>query len=223
MIPSIAPRGRAPDRLPAHADLVPAQARRADCRRGAPAAAAVPGAQTVGARSLSQAFVEADLPAAGALPRRRCRSRSGGERLGRTPPAPRQVHDPEVRDKLTPRYALGCKRPSFSNDYLPTFNRDNVDARDDADRARSRPTGVRTADGAEHESTCSILATGFKVFETRQHAAVPGRRRAAASTSRQWWDENRFQAYEGVERARASRTSSRSSAPTATTARRTSP
>ena len=32
-----------------------------------------------------------------------------------------------VRDKLTPRYAPGCKRPGFHNTYLSTFNRDNVD------------------------------------------------------------------------------------------------
>ena len=49
-----------------------------------------------------------------------------------------QVHDPVVRDKLTPRYGLGCKRPSFSNDYLPTFNRANVELETDADRRRSR-------------------------------------------------------------------------------------
>jgi cation diffusion facilitator CzcD-associated flavoprotein CzcO len=31
-----------------------------------------------------------------------------------------------LRDKLTPRYAVGCKRPAFHNSYLRTFNRDNV-------------------------------------------------------------------------------------------------
>ncbi len=39
----------------------------------------------------------------------------------------KQVDDPEVRDKLTPRYAVGCKRPGFHNTYLSTFNRDNVE------------------------------------------------------------------------------------------------
>ena len=37
-----------------------------------------------------------------------------------------QVTDPEVREKLTPAYAFGCKRPSFSNSYLTSFNRDDV-------------------------------------------------------------------------------------------------
>ena len=38
----------------------------------------------------------------------------------------RQVKDPVIREKLIPRYGLGCKRPSMSNDYLKTFNRSDV-------------------------------------------------------------------------------------------------
>ena len=37
------------------------------------------------------------------------------------------VKDPELRRKLTPDYGMGCKRPSVSNHYLRTFNRDNVE------------------------------------------------------------------------------------------------
>jgi len=37
-----------------------------------------------------------------------------------------QVRDPAMRAQLTPRYAIGCKRPGFHNSYLSTFNRDNV-------------------------------------------------------------------------------------------------
>ena len=38
----------------------------------------------------------------------------------------RQVKDPELRRKLTPDYSFGCKRPTFSNDYYPTFTRPHV-------------------------------------------------------------------------------------------------
>ncbi len=38
----------------------------------------------------------------------------------------RQVPDPELRAKLTPRYGFGCKRPSFSNEYFRTFTRPHV-------------------------------------------------------------------------------------------------
>ena len=37
-----------------------------------------------------------------------------------------QVTDPELQEKLTPQYSLGCKRPGFHNTYLATYNRDNV-------------------------------------------------------------------------------------------------
>ena len=53
-----------------------------------------------------------------------------------------------------PRYSLGCKRPGFSNDYLPTFNRANVELETDRDRgdharpACARPTAPST------RSTC---------------------------------------------------------------------
>ena len=87
----------------------------------------MPGGQAVGARLLSQSLVELDVPAR----RRTTTAACPLARLGRAQaPAPtcaQEVHDPVLRDKLTPRYALGCKRPSFHNEYLATFNRDNVD------------------------------------------------------------------------------------------------
>ncbi len=36
------------------------------------------------------------------------------------------VRDKELRAKLTPNYDLGCKRPSWSNDYYRTFTKPNV-------------------------------------------------------------------------------------------------
>ena len=69
-----------------------------------------------------------------------------------------------IREKLTPQYGLGCKRPGFHNDYLATFNRDNVALETTAIEAII-PSGVRTIDGTEHEVDALVLATGFKVFE----------------------------------------------------------
>ena len=42
----------------------------------------------------------------------------------------RQVPDPQLRARLTPDYAMGCKRILISSDYLPALSRDNVRARD---------------------------------------------------------------------------------------------
>jgi cyclohexanone monooxygenase len=107
----------------------------------------------------------------------------------------REVEDPVVRDKLTPRYAVGCKRPGFHNTYLSTFNRDNVElVTDPIDKIT--PAGVATVEGDLHEVDVLILATGFKVMDvdslTYEITGHGGR-----SLSR-FWDENRLQAYEGV-------------------------
>jgi cation diffusion facilitator CzcD-associated flavoprotein CzcO len=146
------------------------------------------------ARIASQAFVEATFPLPahfhGVVPLSRV-----GERVGRDF-LRREVHDRAVRRKLTPRYALGCKRPAFSNDYLATFNRPNVQLETSAIEAVTRG-GVRVAGGAEHEVDVLVLATGFKVFETGNMPPFPIRGRHGADLEG-WWDANRYQAYEGV-------------------------
>jgi cation diffusion facilitator CzcD-associated flavoprotein CzcO len=59
------------------------------------------------------------------------------------------------------------------------------------------PTGVRMADGAEHEVEVLVLATGVKVFEKGNMPAFPVEGLDGVDLG-EWWDENRFQAYEGV-------------------------
>jgi cation diffusion facilitator CzcD-associated flavoprotein CzcO len=146
------------------------------------------------ARVASQAFVEATFPLPahfhGLVPLSRI-----GERVGRNF-LRREVRDPAVRDKLTPRYALGCKRPAFANDYLAAFNRDNVHLETTAIEAIT-PGGVRLVDGTEHTLDVLVLATGFKVFESGNMPPFPIRGRDDVDLE-QWWDANRFQAYEGV-------------------------
>ncbi|MGW6620974.1 flavin-containing monooxygenase [Nocardia sp. NPDC055002] len=153
----------------------------------------VPGGRTV-TRLVSQTYVEVTFPLA-AHYHRSLPTAAIGERAGLAH-LRRQVKDPTVRDALTPRYALGCKRPSFSNDYLSTFNRANVTL-ETAAISEITATGVRTATGAEHRADVLILATGFKVMEsgnmpTYDLHGVGGR------DLETWWDENRLQAYEGV-------------------------
>jgi cation diffusion facilitator CzcD-associated flavoprotein CzcO len=153
----------------------------------------VPGAARA-ARWLSQAFVELTFPLPAhfhgivALSRR-------GEIAGRAH-LKSQVHDPEIRDKLTPRYGLGCKRPSFSNEYLATFNRDNVLLETTPIEAITH-SGIQTSDGTRHEIDALVLATGFKVFDRGNMPpfSVEG---LGGVDLEGWWDENRFQAYEGV-------------------------
>jgi cation diffusion facilitator CzcD-associated flavoprotein CzcO len=153
----------------------------------------IPGAK-LAARWASQAFVEATFVLgahfAGTFPSLRVR----GEGAART--LLREVQDPDVRDKLTPRYTLGCKRPSFSNEYVTTFNRDNVLLETAAIEAIT-PSGVRTVEGATHAIDVLVLATGFKVFDTGN--MPPFEMRGVGGVGlEEWWDANRMQAYEGV-------------------------
>jgi cation diffusion facilitator CzcD-associated flavoprotein CzcO len=155
--------------------------------------ARVPGARGA-ARALSQAYVELNFPLPahfhGVVPLATAAERIGHRHLRR------QVHDPAVREKLTPRYGLGCKRPSFSNEYLATFNRPNVQLETTPIEAFT-PSGVRTVNGGEHEIDLLVLATGFQVFDKGNMPAFRVHGSEGVELA-QWWDENRFQAYEGV-------------------------
>ena len=107
-----------------------------------------------------------------------------------------EVHDPVVRDKLTPRYPLGCKRPGFHNTYLATFNRPNVYLETDPIE-RITTNSIETATGSGHELDVLIFATGFRAFEEGNMPPYPVKG-AGGVDLESWWDQNRFQAYQGV-------------------------
>ena len=74
------------------------------------------------------------------------------------------VTDPATAEALKPWYRQFCKRPCFHDDYLPTFNRQNVTLVDTEGRGVERitPDGV-VANGVEYKLDCLIYATGFEV------------------------------------------------------------
>ena len=74
------------------------------------------------------------------------------------------VADPATAEALKPWYGYFCKRPCFHDDYLQTFNRDNVTLVDTRGLGVERitETGV-VVDGVTHELDCLIFATGFEV------------------------------------------------------------
>lgn len=106
-----------------------------------------------------------------------------------------QVEDPEVREKLTPTYGVGCKRPSFHNSYLATFNRPDVHLETEPITA-IEPRGVRTGDTL-HEIDVLVLATGFATMDGDSLPTFPlvG---ADGRTVQEFWAEHRLQAYQGV-------------------------
>ena len=75
------------------------------------------------------------------------------------------VDDPETAEALKPYYRFLCKRPCFSDAYLPTFNRPNVtlvDVSGTKGVERITAKGI-IADGVEHEVDCIIFASGFEI------------------------------------------------------------
>lgn len=107
-----------------------------------------------------------------------------------------QVDDHETREALIPDYGFGCKRPSMSNTYLRTFNRDNVDLVTTPIQSIS-PTGIVTDDGVVRQADVLICATGFHVMSEQEPVPFPIYGRSSVELGK-FWIENRFHAYQGV-------------------------
>jgi cation diffusion facilitator CzcD-associated flavoprotein CzcO len=74
------------------------------------------------------------------------------------------VADARAAEALKPWYRQFCKRPTFNDDYLPTFNRENVTLVDTGGKGVERVTETGlVVDGVEYEVDCIIFATGFEV------------------------------------------------------------
>ena len=74
------------------------------------------------------------------------------------------VPDPELRTKLTPDYAVGCKRVLVSDDYYPALVQPNVKVETEK-IIEITADAVVTADGVRHEVDVIILGTGFHVTD----------------------------------------------------------
>ncbi|WP_424186275.1 hypothetical protein ACOBQX_00270 [Actinokineospora sp. G85] len=75
------------------------------------------------------------------------------------------VEDPATAEALKPWYRYMCKRPTFSDDYLQTFNRPNVTLVDTAAHGGVEAFTEKgpLVGGVEYEVDCAIFATGFSV------------------------------------------------------------
>ena len=83
------------------------------------------------------------------------------------------VANGQAAEALKPWYRQFCKRPTFNDEYLETFNRDNValiNVSDQKGVERITEKGV-VANGVEYEVDCIIYATGFEIT-TSAHRRV---------------------------------------------------
>jgi cation diffusion facilitator CzcD-associated flavoprotein CzcO len=100
------------------------------------------------------------------------------------------VNDPATAEALKPWYRQFCKRPCFHDEYLPTYNRPNVELVDTKGKGVEALTarGV-VANGKEYELDCLIFATGFEVGTTYTRRAgydIVGR--GGVTLSERWAD-----------------------------------
>jgi cation diffusion facilitator CzcD-associated flavoprotein CzcO len=86
----------------------------------------------------------------------------------------RQVQDPALREQLTPRFAMGCKRILFSNHWYPAITADNSTIVPEGVREIDE-TGVIDVSGKHHDADVIIYSTGFKVTDPEIAKRVTGR------------------------------------------------
>ena len=119
----------------------------------------------------------------------RARAEAGAQATSR-----KGIKDPELREKVTPHFAFGCKRVLISNDYYPALAADNVDLVTDP-IAKVTGSSIVTADGTEREIDVLVVATGFYTTELPIAEHVVGKH--GLSLADQWRDSG-MTAYKGT-------------------------
>jgi cyclohexanone monooxygenase len=106
------------------------------------------------------------------------------------------VEDPKTAAALKPYYPYGCKRPTFHDEFLPTFNLPHVHLIDTA------PLGVREInergvvhDGMEYPLDVLIYATGFQWMATSTFNMITGRN---GQTLKQKWESEGTRTFLGL-------------------------
>ena len=86
------------------------------------------------------------------------------------------VEDPKTAEALKPYYPYGCKRPTFHDEYLPTFNKEHVTLVDTAPRGVNKINAAGVVhDGVEYPLDVLIYATGFQWMATSTFNMIVGR------------------------------------------------
>lgn len=105
----------------------------------------------------------------------------------------RQIKNPALRQRVTPRYPVGCKRILISNDWYPALNKANVHLLSDG-IAEIREHSIVDVNGVEREVDCIIFGTGFYATENPIAGIIRGR--GGRSLAEAWRDGE--QAYLGT-------------------------
>jgi cation diffusion facilitator CzcD-associated flavoprotein CzcO len=100
------------------------------------------------------------------------------------------VEDKTAAEALKPYYDMFCKRPCFHDEYLPSFNRDNVTLLDtDGQGVDGITTSGVVVKGEEYPVDCIIFATGFEVGVSMQRrVGIDLKGRKGLKLSEKWAD-----------------------------------
>ncbi len=106
------------------------------------------------------------------------------------------VKDPKTAEALKPYYPYGCKRPTFHDEYLPTFNLPHVKLIDTAPLGVSRISAKGVVhDGVEYPVDVLIYATGFQWMATATFNMITGR---GGKTLRDKWRSEGVKTFLGL-------------------------
>jgi cation diffusion facilitator CzcD-associated flavoprotein CzcO len=97
----------------------------------------------------------------------------------------RAVEDPQLRERLTPDYPIGCKRILQSNEWYPALARPNVDVVDGG-VTRVEPDAVILSDGTRLPCDAIVWGTGFRTTEFLAPIELLGR--AGTDLNEAWRD-----------------------------------
>jgi cation diffusion facilitator CzcD-associated flavoprotein CzcO len=86
----------------------------------------------------------------------------------------RQISDPELLEKVTPGYTIGCKRILPSNRWYPALSQPNVELVT-AGVKEVRRRSIVDDDGVEREVDAIVFGTGFQVTDMPASRAIRGR------------------------------------------------
>jgi len=86
----------------------------------------------------------------------------------------KQISDPQLRQKVTPDYTIGCKRILMSDNYYPALDQANVDVITTGIREVTADS-VIAVDGSERKVDAIIYGTGFRASDPIPRGLVFGR------------------------------------------------
>jgi cation diffusion facilitator CzcD-associated flavoprotein CzcO len=106
----------------------------------------------------------------------------------------KSVSDPELRARLTPNFAVACKRLLFSDKWYPAIQSDNVEIVS-GDIGQVTANGIVGSDGKERAVDTIILGTGFLATKRPIAEKLTGRGGVKLADA---WNEGGMKAYRGT-------------------------